>query len=106
MPSPSQDEIDAFVALIAEHPFLSYSIQVLAVRNYVIEAKLGGMESETDLKAAIYDSLLERNRQIHGRGDVYPLSYQFLLEDIAARYLDAVDSEGFFVVDVQDRIEV
>ena len=106
MPSPSQDEIDAFVALIGEHPFLSYSIQILTVRNFVIEARLGGMESETDLKAAIYDSLIERNRQIHGRGDVYPLSYQFLLEDIAARYLEAVDSDGFFVVDVQDRIEV
>jgi hypothetical protein len=105
-PPPSQDEVDAFVELIADHSYLSYSIRVLAVRNFVIEASLGHMWSEADLKSAAYDSLIERNRQTHGRGEDHPISYEYLLEDIAARYLDQVGDDGFFVVDVQDRIEV
>jgi hypothetical protein len=105
-PSPSQQEIDAFIKLVTGYPFLTYSIRILSVRNFVIDASLGHMQSEADLKAAAYDSLIERNRQTHGRGKAYPMSYQYLLEDIAARYLDQVDRDGFFVVDVQDRIEV
>jgi hypothetical protein len=105
-PSPSQDEVDAFVNLILDHPFLSYSIRILSVRQVVIEAGLAGMWTEAELKAAAYDSLIERNCQTHRRGETYPESYEYLLQDIAARYLDQVDDDGFFVVDVQDRIEV
>jgi hypothetical protein len=105
-PAPTQDEIDAFIKLIADHPFLTYSIRALSVRNFVIETSLAHMVAEPDLKAAAYDSLIERDRQIHRRGEAYPMSYAYLLEDIAARYLDQVGGDGFFVVDVQDRIEV
>jgi hypothetical protein len=105
-PAPTAAEVDTFIELVTTHPFLTYSIRVLSVRNFVIEASLGHMDTEAEIKAAAYDSLLERNRQTHGRGDAYAASYQYLLEDIAARYLDQVDEDGFFVVDVQDRIEV
>jgi hypothetical protein len=105
-PAPSEDEVDAFIKLIADYPFLTYSIRTLSVRNFVIEARIAHMVAEPDLKSAAYDSLIERNRQTHRRGDAHPMSYQYLLEDIAARYLDQVDDDGYFVVDVQDRIEV
>lgn len=106
MPAPSQQDIDAFAKLIADHPFLTYSIRILAVRNFVIEASLGHVTTEEGLKASVYDSLIERDRQLHGRAAAHPQSYQFLLQDIAATYLDQVDEDGFFVVEAQDKIEV
>jgi hypothetical protein len=106
MPAPSQEELDAFVRLVVDHPFLTYSIRILAVRNFVIEASQGHVTTERALKTSVYNSLIERDRQVHGRGIAHPLSYQYLLEDIAARYLDQVDDEGFFVVNAGDTIQV
>lgn len=106
MAPPSQGELDAFVQLVVEHPFLTYSIRALAVRNFVIEASEGHILTEEGLKTSVFESLIERDRQVHGRAATHPQSYQFLLEDIAARYLDRVDDEGYFVVDAQDTIEV
>jgi hypothetical protein len=106
MPAPSQEELDAFVQLVVDHPFLTYSIRILAVRNFVIEASQGHVTTEQKLKTSVYNSLIERDRQVHGRGIAHPLSYQYLLEDIAARYLDQVDDEGFFVVNAGDTIQV
>jgi hypothetical protein len=106
MPAPSQEELDAFVRLVIDHPFLTYSIRILAVRNFVIEASQGHVTTEQGLKTSVYNSLIERDRQVHGRGIAHPQSYQYLLEDIAARYLDQVDDEGFFVVNAGDTIQV
>jgi hypothetical protein len=106
LPAPSQDDVDAFVKLIVDHPFLTYSIRILSMRNFVIEASLSNIKSEAVLKHTAYDSLLERDRQVHGRGESYMRSYEYLFQDIAARYLDKVDENGFFVVEAEDKIQV
>ena len=54
----------------------------------------------------MYDNLLERNYQTHGRTEGYRSSYGYILEEIAARYLDQVDEEGYFVVHFQDTVQV
>ena len=106
MPAPEPQEVEDFCQLVAEHPFLTYSLRILAVRNYVIEASRSHIVAEQELKTTIYNSLIERDRQVHGRASAYPQSYGYLLEDIAARYLAHVDDRGYFAVGARDRISV
>jgi hypothetical protein len=95
---------DRFISLVQEHPFLTYSIRPLATRNMIVEAIAANVQSEERLKAIVYDNLMERNNEVHDRPSARTPSYQYLMEEIALRYKDRVDDEGFFVVDFQDRV--
>jgi hypothetical protein len=95
---------DHFVAAVLEYPFLTYSIRPLATRNIIIEAIGANVQSEEALRAKVYDNLVERNNEVHNRPSARTPSYQYLMEEIAVRYKDRVDDEGFFVVDFQDRV--
>jgi hypothetical protein len=97
---------DRFVSLVLEYPFLTYSIRPLATRNIIIEAVAGNVLGEEALKSIVYDNLMERNNEVHGRPSASTPSYQHLMEEIAVRYLDRVDQEGFFVVDFQDTVSL
>jgi len=106
-------ELDAYVASVTDavstHPFLSYSTGNLALGNAVVEHTAPGRdESEAELKAGLFDDLLLRNAQSHGRpggGSEYDEAYREVLERIAVRYVD-VDDEGRFTVRSEDTVDV
>jgi len=109
----SSGELDAYVASVTEavatHPFLTYSTGNLAVGNVVIEHTAPGRrESEAELKAGLFDDILLRNAQSHGRpggGGEYDAAYFRVLEEIAVRYAE-VDDEGNFAVRSADNVAV
>ena len=109
----ADDGVEAFVqrviAAVVEYPFLGYSLGNLAVGNVVIQhTGPERVESEQELKTGIFDDMVYRNSQSHGRpGDGAELEAAYLrvLEDIAARYLD-VSEQGAFVVRSEDVITV
>ncbi len=109
----SGGELDAYVAnftdAVAAHPFLTYSTGNLAVGNVVIEHTAPGRsESEQELKVGLFDDILLRNAQSHGRpggGGAYDAAYLRVLEEIAVRYVD-VDEGGDFAVRSEDTVEV
>jgi hypothetical protein len=109
----SNGELDAYIAsfteAVAAHPFLTYSTGNLAVGNVVIEHTAPGRaESEAELKAGLFDDILLRNSQSHGRpgdGGEYDAAYVRVLEDIAVRYVE-VDDAGDFAVRSGDTVEV
>ncbi len=111
-PAPSSDEVDAYVesfsGAVQMYPFLTYSIGNLAVGNIVIQQTAPDLEfSEQSLKAGLFDDMLVRNAETHGRPGVssrFEGTYRRALEDIAARYTD-VDSEGRFTVRSEDTVE-
>jgi hypothetical protein len=106
-------ELDAYVAsftdAVSAYPFLTYSTGNLAVGNVVIEHTAPGRaESEEALKVGLFDDILLRNAQSHGRpgdGSEYDAAYRRVLEEIAVRYVE-VDDAGDFVVRSEDTVEV
>ena len=76
--------------------------------NFVIDQtalELG--TSERTLKARLFDDILERDVDTHGRPGAdseFDDVYRRALEDIAARYVD-VDSQGRFSVSPDDTVE-
>jgi serine/threonine-protein kinase len=105
--TPSQTDIDRFIQLVVEHPSLTYSIRKLATANFIIEQSAVMAEgTEQSLKDTLYDNLLERNYQTHGRTEQYSHGYEYALEEVAARYLAHVDQGGFFAVDFQDTVPI
>ena len=103
------DLIDGYVGYIEQYPFLSYSIRALAIATVIMDRSIPDADdSEAELKAFIFDELLRRAANVHGR----PLSsddqYRRILGDIAVRYApdEIVDDQGFFTVDFDDTVQV
>ena len=113
MPLPQaeevEDHIESFTAALVAYPFLRYSIGNLAAGNIVIEQTAPGFElSERSLKDGMFDDLLVRNAETHGRpGTQSTLEgvYRRMLEDIAAQYVE-VDQSGRFTVRSEDTVLV
>ena len=99
----------SFTAALTAHPFLRYSIGNLSVGNVVIQHTTPDLdESEHELKAGLFDDVIYRNSQSHGRpgdGGTYEKSYLHVLEDIAAEFAHVSDN-GTFVVRSEDSVEV
>lgn len=97
-----------FFDALTRHPFLRYTTSNLAFGNFVIDQtalELG--TSERTLKARLFDDILERDVDTHGRPGAdseFDAAYRHALEDIAARYVD-VDSQGRFSVSPDDTVE-
>ena len=104
---PTRADIDHFIQLVTDHPSVTYSIRKLATANFVIEqsAAMRGYTAQS-LKAALYDNLLERNYQTHGRPEHHQNGYEYALEEIATYYLDRLDAQGFFAVDFSDTVQI
>jgi len=110
----NQDEraaglVDGYIRIVEQHSFLSYSIRQLAIAIIITDLSTSNANAnELKLKAFIFDELLRRASNVHGR----PLSsddqYRRILEDIAVLYAtdEAVDDQGFFTVDSDDTVQV
>jgi len=103
------DHLARLTAAVTRHPFLSYSLGNLGLGNFVIEqTAVNRIDDEESLKVALFDDLLVRNADTHGRpGDGGELDgpYRRALEEIAVRYVD-VDDDGTFIVRSDDSVEV
>lgn len=104
------DYLESLTRTIVAQPFLTYSLGNLAVGNVIIEHAAPGLdEDEEQLKAGLFDDILLRNGQTHGRpgtGSELDGVYLRALEDIAARYAVAVDEGGIFTVRAEDTIAI
>lgn len=102
------DYRDGFVDALTRHPFLRYTTSNLAFGNFVIDQTATGSDtSERALKARLFDDILERDVDTHGRPGAdseFDDAYRHVLEDIAARYVD-VDSQGRFSVSPDESVE-
>ena len=98
--------VESVTSGVDGNPFLTYSMGNLAVGNVAIEhTRPGADASEQPLKTALFDDILQRAADSHGRpeaGDALGPVYLRLLEDIAARYV-AVGDDGSFEVASEDR---
>lgn len=98
-------EFDEYVESLANalerYPFLRYSLSNLAVGNVVMQHTAPGSNAdEFELKTKIFEDLLARNVETHGRpgtGSRYDAPYIELFERIAARHTN-VNSRGEFTV--------
>lgn len=93
--------VDSLASALDRYPFLRYSLSNLAVGNVVIQHTAPGLnESEYRLKAKIFEDLLARNVDTHGRpgtGTRYDKAYIELFEEIAATHSN-VNDKGEFTV--------
>ncbi len=101
--------IDSVINGVASYPFLTYSMGNLAVGNVVIEHTRPGVnETEQPLKAGLFDDIILRAAQSHGRpeaGSELGWPYLRALEEIAVRYVDVGD-DGVFPVLSEDTLQV
>lgn len=101
--------VQSFIDAVAEYPFLTYSIGNLSVGNVVAEHAAPGLdETEEELKADLFDDIVFRDSQTHGRPGAdgeQADAYRRVLEDIAARYAD-VNADGTFAVRSEDAVDV
>lgn len=108
--NPQNYDIKYIVDLIEEKAFLWEMIQTFKGLAMVTSASLSwsGKDNleELQMKKALYDELMRRNRKTHGRGVEYEKEYQSALTEIAKQYLnEAIDNEGKFSVGMTDPIE-
>lgn len=103
------DYLDSLTDALEEYPFLRYSLSNLAVGNVVLQHTAPGMdESEYTLKTKIFEDLLARDAETHGRpgtGSRYDATYRDALERLAAQYSDVSD-KGEFTVSPNASIEL
>jgi hypothetical protein len=105
--SQFEDHVDSMAAALERHPFLRYSLSNLAVGNVVIQHTAPGLkESEFTLKSKIFEDLLARNVDTHGRpgsGSRYDDAYIQVFERLAAKYSN-VNDKGEFIVSPTDAL--
>lgn len=101
--------LDSVTDALEEYPFLRYSLSNLAVGNVVLQHTAPGMdESEYTLKTKIFEDLLARDAETHGRpgtGSRYDGTYRDVLERVAAQYSD-VSAKGEFTVSPNASVEL
>lgn len=99
---------ESFTEAVSRHPFLRYTTSNLAFGNFVIDQTAPGLDtSERTLKARLFDDILARNVNTHGRPGAdseFDGAYRRALEDIAVKYID-VDDRGRFNVSSDDSVE-
>lgn len=97
-----------FIDALSKHPFLRYTTSNLAFGNLIIDQSAPGLDrSERALKARLFEGILARNVETHGRpgaGTELDGAYRRVLEDIAAKYID-VDDQGHFSVGTADTVD-
>jgi hypothetical protein len=106
-------DLDNYIAsttsAAATHGFLTYSLSNLALGNFVVQHTAPGLDqSEPTLKAGLFDDLMVRASETHGRplpGGPLASEYLRLLEDIAVQHAD-VDGSGEFSVLSEDTVDV
>jgi hypothetical protein len=101
--------VDGYVDLITRYPFLTYSIQRLAIATILADRALSKPnDSEAEIKSFLFEELLRRAANTHGRPVSIENQYVQLFEEIAVRFSaeDQVDDAGFFTVLASDTVPV
>jgi len=106
-------QLDHYIAsttsAVTTYGFLTYSLSNLALGNFVVQRTAPGLDhSEPTLKAGLFDDLMVRASDTHGRplpGGPFGSEYLRVLEDIAVKYAN-VDSRGEFSVLSEDTVDV
>jgi hypothetical protein len=101
--------IEAYIQYVSRHPILPYSIRVLAIANMITDRSMdSAADSDRELKTFLFNEMLRRASDVHGRPAAGDDQYQRILELIAVRYgsTDQVDDLGFFTVGFNDTVKV
>jgi hypothetical protein len=99
--------VKTYVRFVRDNPFLTYSIGNLQLSNLLMEqAILNPSHSAHSLRAYLYDDLIDRNKDSHGRPSSKATEYGRLLEEVAAKYAGVVDEAGFFSVKAEDVVRL
>jgi hypothetical protein len=111
--SPGTDsEKQALHALVGRCPFLRSSLGNLALSNLIMEEALieanGSPLPSFELRDRLFDGLLERNSETHGRPKSADDAYVQTFEKIAASYSTPakLDKSGYFFVNFEDTVTV
>jgi hypothetical protein len=100
----------AYVDYVMRHETLTYSIWPLAIATMIVDRSVTHPDdTESELKDFLFEELLRRASNTHGRPLSGDVRYVRLLEEIAAKYAEPaslVDEEGFFNVSVNDTVPV
>jgi hypothetical protein len=105
----AEGQVEAYVQYVSRHPILPYSIRVLAIATMITDRSLNSTEdSDRELKSFLFNEMLRRASDVHGRPAAGDDQYQRILELIAVRYAgeELVDDQGFFTVGFNDTVKV
>lgn len=104
------DYISSFTDAVVGHSFLTYSTGNLSLGNVVIEQTTPGLDqSEQALKAGLFDDILQRDAETHGRpgdGEALEGAYRRALEEVAVLYAGQVDENGVFTTRSEDVVPI
>jgi hypothetical protein len=98
-----------YVEYIRSHSILPYSIRSLALAGAIVDRSTFHPEdSEAELKSFLFDELLRRANETHGRPLASDDQYVRLLEEIAVVYgaEERIDEKGFFDVGANETVAV
>ncbi|MDX1614966.1 MAG: phosphotransferase [Candidatus Promineifilaceae bacterium] len=99
-----------YVTHVDEQPILSYSVRALAIAAMIADRVLGGSldATEVELKAFLFEALMQRATDTHGRPPYTDNQYLRILEEVALKYNDEtlLDEDGFFRVGPNDTVPV
>jgi hypothetical protein len=98
--------ITQFRTLAREYPFIVTTLQNLSSSNYLAEILIQDKDLSHDkILDRLFDSLLERNHDSHRRPTERTAPYVTNIVNVAAKYADKVESDGFFAVKFSDEID-
>ena len=106
-----QVDADAALRLINQKAFLRETPYLLSTFAELIKTakdyeRRQASLSERRLKELFFQSFLARNQSSHGRPTIADPSYSHLFEKIAMKYSSRVDKDGFFLVALDDFVEI
>lgn len=105
----AQPLIGDYSRYVANQPILPYSIRSITIAEMIVgRTNNNPDDSEADLKHFLFEELLKRASDTHGRPSISDDQYLRLLEDIAVRYNaeGILDETGFFDVGASEIIPV
>jgi len=101
--------IDDYVRYVDRHQILPYSVRSLTIAAMIVgRASANPDDTEAELKAFLFEELMQRAANIHGRPASSDDQYLRILETIAVRYADEslIDESGFFSVGATETVPV
>jgi tRNA A-37 threonylcarbamoyl transferase component Bud32 len=96
-----------FEQYVRRHRFLSYSIRSLSIATMISDRPSTSPNATgLELKDFLLSELLRRASEDLGRPDPDDEQYRRVLEQVASRYANPLDDDGFFVVAGGDKVSV
>jgi hypothetical protein len=98
-----------YARYVANQPILPYSVRSLSIAEMIVGRTSNNPDdTEADLKAFLFEELLLRASNIHGRPLISDDQYLRILEEIATKYNseEQMDENGFFSVGASETVPV